>query len=60
MYGGYEKINIWNMQYAFDRIYDNEVKIVLVNAGDSDFTFDFWYRNNHYNYTLAKKTSKII
>ena len=60
MYGGYEKINIWNMQYAFARMYDNELKIVLVNAGDNDFTFDFWYRNNHYNYTLPKKSSKII
>lgn len=60
LYGGYEKINIWNMQYAFARIYDNEVKIVLVNAGDTDFTFDFYYRNNHYCYNVGRKSSIII
>ena len=59
-YGGYKNVLERNMQWAFTRELNGEVKIIAVNIDEHPFDFHLQYQGRNYVFTLEPWSSNIF
>lgn len=59
-YGDYYEVLVRNEQLVYARVYEDEIKLVILNVSDRSETISFNFHNMHYEVTVQEHSSTII